>query len=459
MKDLTEGKEGKLIWRFAMPMIIGSVFQQLYSIVDSVVVGKFIGKDALAAVGDSFPILFAIISLAMGLGMGGAIVLGQFFGAKEFAKVKKTADTLIITMFFASILAGIGGYFGAEAIFRLMRLPEDLIPPAVDYMQVLMLGMPAMFGYNTVSAILRGLGDSKNPLYFLIISNVVNAILAVVFVLGLNMGIKGAALATVIANLISWIISIIFINKKHAILKFHILNIEFDKDIFVKSFKIGLPAGLQQLFVALGMGALMGIVNTFGVNVIAAYTAAGRIDALAALPAMNFSIALSSFVAQNIGAGKFDRVKRGLYATLKMSIVVSVVTSLFVGFFGDSIMHIFIDKSQAGFEDVVRIGHEYLIIVCSFYVLFSTMFVLGGLMRGAGAVIVPMFVTLLSLWLIRVPLAFILSGSMGVHGIWWSIPIGWIAGTIGSYLYYISGKWKNKAVVKTVPVTEDEAIS
>ncbi|MBT7993621.1 MAG: MATE family efflux transporter, partial [Bacteroidetes bacterium] len=217
----------------------------------------------------------------------------------------------------------------------------------------------------------------------------------------------------------------------------------FDRDIFNKSMRIGLPSGLQQTFVALGMLALIKIVNIYGTTTLAAYTVAGRIDMFAALPAMNFAAALSAFVGQNIGANKIERVRNGYRATLLMSSGISIAVTIFVVFFGNSLMGLFSKD-----PDVVRIGHEYLIIVSSFYILFSFMFMTNAVLRGAGDTVAPMIITLLALWVIRVPASYLLSLKFGETGIWWGIPAAWGFGAVFSYIYYKTGRWKNKGVVK-----------
>lgn len=226
-------------------------------------------------------------------------------------------------------------------------------------------------------------------------------------------------------------------------LKIRLAKLKFNKQIFRQCITYGLPTGFQQTFVSLGMLALLGVVNGFGTNTIAAYTAGGRIDSFAMLPAMNFGMALQSFVGQNIGAGRYDRVHRGLMATLKLSSVVCVITTTCILLFGSHLISLFTTDTE-----VVAIGTHYLIVVSSFFLLFSTMFAMNGLFRGAGAVVVPMFITLLSLWLIRVPLAVLFSRVFGVEGIWWSIPFGWFVGAAGSTIYYYSGKWKGHSIFK-----------
>ncbi|MGF1585474.1 MAG: MATE family efflux transporter [Bacteroidales bacterium] len=443
MHDLTKGKEGRLILKFAIPMLIGNVFQQLYNIVDSLVVGNFLGKDALAAVGASFPVIFALISLIIGIATGSTIIIAQYFGAKDYSNVKRAIDTMYIFTFAASIVVSAAGIYFVEDIFRILQLPEEIMPEAKTYLSVYMAGMIVFFGFNGTSAVLRGLGDSKTPLYFLIFASILNIILDLLFILVFGWGVAGVALATVIAQGLAFISAIIYLNRTHKIMHFSFTNWVFDKGIFKSSLRIGLPSGFQHTIVALGMMALMGIVNTFGTNVIAAYSVAQRIDSLAVMFAMNFGMALTSFTGQNIGANKFDRVKTGLRSTLIMGSLISLSVTLLVLIFGNNIMGFFTPDAI-----VVAYGTSYLNIVSPFYITFTVMFIVGGVMRGAGDTLIPMFITLFSLWVIRIPLAVMLSERMEETGIWWAIPIGWLAGMLLSYLYYLTGSWKSKAVVK-----------
>jgi putative MATE family efflux protein len=444
MKDLTEGREGRLILWFAIPMLVGNLFQQLYSIVDSIVVGQFVGKEALAAIGASHPIIFSIISFIIGIAIGGTIVIAQFFGAKDMVKVKKAIDTLYIFIFVASVILSFVGIVFSEPILKLIGTPADMLRESKIYIRIYLSGLIFLFGFNGTSAILRGLGDSKTPLYFLIFATLMNLLLDLLFVIVFRWGIAGAAVATVLSQAAAFFTNIWYLNRSHRILKLNFSNLQFDRQIFFQSVRIGLPTGFQQTFVSIGMVMLLKIVNSFGTNVVAAYSAAGRIDNLAILPAMNFSQALSTFVGQNIGANKSGRVKTGLKATLLMSSLVSVFVSIVVILFRFVLMKLFTPDSQ-----VVLIGARYLVIVSSFYLLFNLMFVISGVMRGAGDTLIPMFITLFSLWIIRIPSAFALSDRFGETGIWWSIPVGWLVGLVFLYLYYLTGAWKRKAVVRS----------
>jgi putative MATE family efflux protein len=445
MKDFTTGNEARLILRFATPMLLGNLFQQLYNVTDRIIVGQVIDEKALAAVGASFPILFALISFSIGIAAGATIVISQYFGAKDYNNVKKAINTLYIFFFVASIILSATGFIFSEKIFRLIKLPEEIMPHAKVYFKIISLGIIVFFGFNGTSAILRGLGDSKTPLYFLIIASLFNILLDLLFVIVLRWGVAGAAFATIIAQLGAFITAIIYLNRTHKLININFLKLKFDKAIFFQSVRIGVPAGFQQTFVAIGLIALYRVVNDFGTDVTSAFAAATTVDNLARLPAMTLGQALAAFVGQNMGASKVNRVKTGLKATLFISLIISIsITFLIVSFRG-IIMHFFTNN-----EDVIKVGIEYLVITATFYLFFSIMFTFNGVMRGAGDTLIPMFITLISLWIIRIPLAVLLSRTMGTDGIWWSAPVSWIAGTLFSFLYYLTGKWKSKVVVKKI---------
>ncbi len=443
MKDLTTGNEAGVIFKFALPLIIGNVFQMMYNIVDSIIVGKFLGTQALAAVGASFPIFYTLIAFVIGIGSGATVIISQYFGAKDYDKVKRAIGTIYIFMFAAGAILSVLGLIFSREIFQLLKIGEDVLPDAVLYFNIYMVGMIGFFGFNGTSSVLRGLGDSKTPLIFMIIATIANILFDLLFVVVFNWGIAGAAWATVIAQTGGFISVILYLNRRDHLIHFSLKSLSFDRLIFLQSAKIGLPTGFQQTFVALGMMALIRIINNFDTVALAAYTAANRIEALAAMPAMNLASALSAFVGQNLGAGQIERIRKGVWATQKMSWTISLAVMILVIFLGKELMSLFTNDA-----DVIIHGQEYLVIVCSFYIAFSSMFVLHGMLRGAGDTLIPMFITLISLWVIRIPFAIILSSHFGETGIWWSIPSGWLVGLAGTWVYYKTGKWKNKGVVR-----------
>lgn len=441
MRNFTEGPIGRQLISFAMPIILGNFFMQFYQIVDSIIVGQYLGKQALAAVGASMPVVFCVIAIVIGIGSGASVVVSQYFGAKQFEKVRVTSDTLHIFLLAAGFVIALIGVFFSDMIFRAVGLPEELIGQASEYLQVYLGGVFLLFGFNSVAAILRGVGDSKTPLYFLMVTAVLNIGLDYLFIVVFKWGISGAAWATILAEGVAYFGMIFYINRRTPILRINLFNLKFDKKIFKQCINYGLPTGIQQSFVAFGGLALTAIVNGFGTDVIAGYSAGLRIDSLAVIPAMNFAAAITSFVAQNIGAGRIDRVQRGLWIGLGFSTIICVVITLGIILFGETLLRMFTNDVA-----VIDVGVEYLVIISSFYVLFNGMFIFNGMLRGAGAVVTPMLITIVALWGIRIPVAMGLSQVIGVNGVWWSIPIGWGVGLACSVTYYLSGKWKNKSI-------------
>lgn len=443
MRDLTEGNIPKQIFYFTMPMLIGNVFQQLYNTVDSIIIGRFEGTDALAAVGASFPIIFLLVGLLMGITMGSTILISQYFGAKDFQMVKKTVTTTYIFLFFASIFMTIVGLLFSGNILALLNTPDSVLPLAQTYLNIMFIGMVSMFGYNAISAILRGVGDSKTPLIFLIISSVINIGLDLLFVGVFGWGVAGVAWATVIAQTCSFAFALYHLSRSGSLLSVNIKEMVFDMPIFKKSLKIGIPSGIQQTVFSLGLITMQGMVNSFGSTTMAAYTAASRIDSFAIMPIMNFGAAISTFVGQNIGANKMHRVKKGYITTLIMSSAIAVAVSVALFTLGEPLMKMFDSNPE-----VVAIGVRKIQIVSVFYVVVAIMFITLGVLRGAGDAMVPMFVSVATLWLVRVPVSYLLIPHFGSDGIWWSIPSGWMLGLVLSLGYYSTGRWKSKAVIK-----------
>ena len=443
MKDFTEGRVGKLLINFSVPLVAGNIFQNLYNVVDSVIVGNYLGKEALGAVGASFPVIFTLISLVIGVGSGASTVVSQYFGARQSENVKKTIDTIYIFFLVSSLVVSVVGILLSKSLFLLLNLPEEIMPDAVKYLQIYLTGTFFFFGFSGISSILRGLGDAKTPLYFMIFATISNVLLDLLFVLVFKWGIEGVALATVIAHALAFFTAISYLNRKHTLIKLNFRKYFFDRVIFKNCLRIGLPTGFQQSLVSLGMMVIMGIVNSFGTNAVAAYTAAIRIDSFAKMPAITFSQALASFTGQNLGAYQEKRARQGLITTLFFSLSYCVLISVVIILFGSSIMKLF--TPDAG---VIKIGQDYLLIVSSFYLLFAIQFTVMGFLRGAGATLIPMINTFAALYLIRIPVAYFLSSEIGVNGIWWSEPSGWLIGMIILSLYFFSGKWKGKVVVK-----------
>lgn len=434
MIDMTKGSSTKLILSFAMPMILGNIFQQIYNLVDTIVVGKFVGTNALAAVGASFSIMVFITSIIIGLCMGSGVILSQFYGSKDMDKFKKVTVTSFVFIMGITIVLMVLSLAFIDSILILFNMPVELIQDAKTYLVIIICGLFFTFLYNGATCLLRAIGDSKRPLYFLIIASIVNVILDLVFVLIFNLGVMGVALATIIAQAISAILSVTYAYKNLSFLKLRREDFKIDKEILKITSKYSILTAIQQSLMNFGILIVQGIVNTFGLTVMAAFAAGVKIDSLAYMPVQDFGNAFSTFVAQNKGAGKLDRVKEGVKSAIKTIIVFSIITSTVIFIFAEKLMTLFVNKSEV---EVIALGVEYISVVAVFYVLIGFLFMFYGLYRGLGNLNMSIILTVISLGS-RVILAYVLSKTaLGASGIWWSIPIGWALADILGWVIYM----------------------
>ena len=437
--DLTEGKVWKVIVRFALPLLVGNLLQQFYNITDSIIVGQFLGKEALAAVSASFFIYYFIISLVIGVGSGTTVVISQLFGAKQYQKVQLAFSSFFIFMLVGGIILSIAGIIFAEPVFRLTNTPEEVIPQAVAYFRIYIGGTFLFVTFNSIISILRGVGESVRPMLFILITTVLNIAFDLLFILVFKWGIEGAARATVVSQGIGMCIALAYVNNTHPLLSIKKQDMLFDWKLFKESLKIGLPTSVQQCAIALGLIALLGIVNSFGTNTLTAYGAAGKIDTIITQAILTLSGALAAFCGQNIGAGRLDRMKKGVRFTMYTNIALGLLTFAAVYLFGNEMMRIFTKDI-----DVVAIGKEYLLIIGGFFIVHGALNVYNGALRGAGDTLFPMITSLICLWLIRIPLAYYLSSWLGRNGIWWAIGISITIGLIVTFVYYKIGFWKRR---------------
>ena len=442
MNDLTKGNEFKTILFFSLPILVGNLFQQFYNVVDSIVVGNFLGKESLAAVGFSFQINSLLVILSMGITMGTSILVSRCIGERELKRVKKIMDTGIIFSLLLSIVITVLGVIFCEAILRAFRMPPETFDMADTYLKIIFIGVIPTFAYNTLTNILRGMGDSKTATNILIIAMVLNIILDITLVAVVHMGIAGAAVATVVSQFFSWIACLVYMNHKYPEFRINMVKLEFQKKELVASLKIGIPAMIQQVFICVGFLSIQYMINGFGTDCIAAYTAASKIDSFAEMPSLNLGKAITNFIAQNLGAGRNDRVKKGSKAAFIMCAGISVVTSFIIASVPGFFIRLF-TKDLA----VIEIGNGYLRIVAGFYLIFGLMQLINGILLGYGKTVIPMLSSILSLCLLQVPVAIFLSHTaFGYRGIWIAAPIGWIGWLIIRFLYYyfniIRGKKK-----------------
>lgn len=438
-RDLTEGPVWKVILRFAFPLLIGNVLQQAYNLTDSIIVGQFLGKEALAAVSASYFIYYFVISLVIGIGSGTTVVISQLYGAKQYAKVQLAFSSFFIFMLVAGIALSIAGIIFAEPLFRMTRTPEEVIPQAVSYFRIYIGGTFLFVTFNSIISILRGVGESIRPMVFILITTVLNVLLDLLFILVLHWGIEGAARATVLAQGIGMCIALVYVNNTHPLFSIKKKDMLFDSRLFRESLRIGLPTSVQQCAIAIGLVALLGIVNQFGTDTLTAYGAAGKIDTLITQAILTLSGALAAFCGQNIGARRWKRVQQGVRFTMLANIAIGLLTFLTVWLFGNELMLIFTDDAN-----VIAIGKEYLLIISGFFAIHGALNVLNGALRGAGSTLFPMITSLLCLWIFRIPLAYWLSAWFGRVGIWWAIGFSITIGLVATLIYYKKGRWRKE---------------
>ncbi len=440
IKDLTEGNPGKVLWQFAMPMFVSVIFQQLYNIADSIIVGNFAshGEEALAAVGASYPITMIFMAIAMGCNVGCAVVISQLFGAKRYREMKTAVTTTLLASLVLSVLLTVFGLLFSGIMLKMIHTPENIFADADVYLKIYIGGFLFLFFYNVVTGIFTSLGDSKTPLYFLIGSSLSNIALDWVFVAVFHWDVAGVAWATFICQGIACILAMLTLQKRLKAIK-----CEEKPEIFSVSMlkKIGLfavPSVLQQSFVSVGNIFIQSLINSFGSSVIAGYSAAIKINTFGVTCFGTLGNAVSSFTAQNIGAKSNERVKQGLRAGIRMGLIIGVPFFLGCFFGGDFFIRLFMNE-----ESVVALetGIQFLEIVAPFYFVISMKLTTDGLLRGSGAMKYFMVSTFSDL-ILRVLLGYILAVPFGTTGIWMSWPVGWTIGTIMSLAFYKKDVWK-----------------
>lgn len=441
--DLTQGKVWKIIPAFVFPLLIGNLLQQMYNLVDSVIVGHFLGKEALAAVSASFFIYYFIISLVIGVGSGITVVISQYYGARQYDKVQSAFSSIFIFTFCIGIILSVLGFIFAEPFFHLTKTPEDVIPGAVRYFRVYISGTFIFITLNSLLSVFRGMGDSTRPMIFVLITAVLNIVLDILFIIILKWDIEGVAFATVLAQAIGVVVSLFYLHRRHPLLSLKRKDLKFEFPLFLRGIKIGLPTSIQQCSLSIGLLTLLGVVNVFGTDVLTAYGAAGKIDTLITQAILTLSSAMSAFCGQNMGANMVSRVHKGVRFAMLINVVFSMTVFLLICFFGHEMMMIFTSD-----ESVIAIGNDYLRIVGAVFVLHGAMNVMNGAMRGAGDTLFAMITGIVTFWLIRVPLAYFLSERIGYNGIWWAISISITLGFFVTCVYYLSGHWKRRKIMQ-----------
>ncbi|MBE3518839.1 MAG: MATE family efflux transporter [Firmicutes bacterium] len=452
-QDFTEGSIPRHLITFAIPMFLGNALQALYNTVDSIWVGQFLGRNALAAVSVSFPVIFATIAVAMGITMATTALVAQHAGAKDMPMVRKTVTNSLLITAALGVVSSIVGVSLRIPLLRLIRTPPEAIAQAQSYLGIVMAGITATFFYNAVSAILRGLGDSRTPLIFLTYATVLNIILDPLMIFGVwpfpRMGVAGAALATVIAQALSAFLGIRHMAKT-GLIKWEREEWALDGQIVKQTFGIGLPAGIQQIIVSMGMLTVTSLVNRFGAVVTAAFGVGGRLDQFVTMPAMTVGLSVTALVGQNLGARKFDRVREVVRSSVLLTVAITGAISIIVLAIPQVLLRMFTSDGA-----VIVEGTKYLRTLGFAYIPMGLMFTLAGILRGAGDTVPSMIISLVTLWGVRVPAALFLSRIFGSEGLWLGMAVSPVMGSLLNYAYYLSGRWKNRVLTRSTFRRED----
>lgn len=443
-RSMTEGAPWKHILRFAMPVLAGSLLQQLYNTADSIIVGQFSGQSSLSAVGTTNSFVFLFLAIAMGFSAGNGIIVAQHYGAGDEKQVRRDASTGIIMLMIMGAVSAVVGFIAAFPAFRyLVAVPDELLDLTLQYFQIYAFGLIFQFGYNIFSSILRAVGDSAATLYFLLISSVLNVGLDLLFVAVFDWGVAGAAAATDIAQAASFVAAYIYMVKKYPIFRFKLKEYVWDKKSAVKTLTVGSPIALQLVIVSFGFTFIQRAVNEFGENMTASFTVGSRIEMYLNLPCNAFQTTLATFAGQNIGAGKIDRVRSGVRQTMMISLAMTILVSFAVWFFADDIIKLFgLNEAATAF------CREHLHTVAFVNIILSSYVPLFGVFQGANHPAAPTLTATCALSVrVLVTYLFRYSDFFGTSIIWWNGLFGFGTGFIVTWTYYLTGRWKKNAVI------------
>lgn len=433
-RDLTKGNVTKSMLLFAGPMIMGNLLQQLYNVADTFIVGKYIGPEALAAVGSSFTLMTFLTSIVLGLCMGSGVVFSMLFGAGKEEKLKSSFLMSFLFIGIVTAILNISVISFINPLLRILQIPTEIITETRSYLQVIFYGILFTFFYNYFASLLRSIGNSFIPLVFLAISALLNIVLDLLFIITFDMGVAGAAWATIIAQGVSAVCVTLYCYLKLEVIRLKRSDLHLDFAVLREISQYSVLTCVQQSIMNFGILMIQGLVNSFGVAVMAAFSAAVKIDSFAYMPVQDFGNAFSTFIAQNYGAEKKERIQKGVRSAIKVTLLFCIIISLGVFLFARPLMSIFIKPEEV---EIVSIGVTYLRIEGAFYCGIGCLFLLYGFFRGIGKPGISVILTIVSLGT-RVFLAYLLASvpTIGVVGIWWAIPIGWILADIIGFVYY-----------------------
>lgn len=448
---IIEGVIWKQLIKFFFPILLGAFFQQLYNTVDAIIVGNFVGKTALASVGGSTGVLInLLVGFFVGLSSGASVIISQYYGAKKVQETSKSVHTSIALSIFGGFIIMIFGILFAPQALKLMSTPDDVLKYAVQYMRVYFAGIIPVFIYNVGSSILRAIGDSKRPLYFLIVCCFLNIILDLLFVVTFDMGVFGVALATLISQTISAVLVIIVLIKTDNIYKLTIKEIKFTKYILKDIVKIGLPAGLQSIMYSSSNIIIQSTLNSFGTNVIAGWTAYSKIDGMFWMTISAFGISITTFTGQNFGAKKYKRMSKSVKVCLIMASLTAVFLSIILMTFGTNILSLFTNDRV-----VVEKGFEIMKMMAPFYICYVCIEVLSGAVRGAGDSLIPMIMTCFGICVLRIFwVMLVVPYNKTISMVIANYPITWTITSIMFIVYYLQGSWFKRALKRQSATVE-----
>lgn len=456
-QDMTVGNPTTVLLKFSLPLLLGNFVQQLYNTVDAIVVGYYIGDNALAAVGAANPILNLLLSLFMGVATGAGIVVAQYFGAKDRKMLSASVGNILFLTIITSVFVSVVGVAAAHPFLVLLQTPDSILSDASAYLVIFMAGFLGCAFYNMGSGILRGLGDSVMPLIYLIVCCGVNIVLDIAFVAGFKMGVAGASLATVIAQMISAVLCMVRLARMRDVLDVNLRLLRPEKNLCWRVIRIGMPAGLTQAVFSCAALVVQSLTNTFGEAVIAANTVIMRVDGFAMMPNFSFGNAMTTYVGQNIGAGEHKRVHESARYGLTIALITCGILVFCLLFLGEYLMRAFTST-----EVVIDLGVRMLRLLAVGYMAVAVTQVLSGIMRGAGDTVTPMVISIVTTVIVRVPIAYLLaaltkseaSPAGAPESLFISMLISWVLGAVLSAIFYARGKWKTKFRLEEKPASE-----
>lgn len=444
-ENLITQPPARSLFFFALPMIIGNLFQQFYNMADSIIVGNLVGEDALAAVGASYSFTTVFIMIAIGGGIGASVLTSQYLGAGHYREMKSSVYTFLIAFAVFSTLLAVLGFAVNPTVLRLLKTPDNILSDAVSYLQIYFVGLPFMFMYNILSANFNALGRSRIPLFLLIFSSILNIVLDLWMVGSLKMGVAGAAVATVIAQGIAAVISLVILMRLLSTYAVEGKVQRFRSDMFVTGVKVAIPSIVQQSIVSIGMLLTQSAVNRFGSSALAGYSAGTRLESLCIVPMIATGNAMSTFTAQNLGAGRPERVRQGYRAAYGIIIGFGVLLIAVSQLFYAPILSAFVEQGESAVA--FETGTAYFRFIGFFFSFLGFKAITDGILRGAGDIQVYMLANLINL-AIRVAVAQLCSPIWGIELIWYTVPMGWAANYLISYLWYRTGNWKRRNLLK-----------